>query len=222
MLRVSRNFIRVAFVRSQAWFRPQRCILQFCTHVDGMMNIKMPAIMSDKEGRVNSWSKHAGEPFETGDVLCEIALPSATLTIDAKEPGIMANILVHEYETVDANTPIAVYALSKDYYMNYLAKAKSDMESAHMKQLADDMVEEKGKRPDTKVLMRVIKHMINSGTIEADIASQVLSLARKGNIELMNSFEASFDGVSFNDETFDEKFFIENIVDILADAQKVM
>lgn len=35
-------------------------------------------------------------------------------------------------------------------------------------------------------------------------------MVRKGNKEITDLFEASFDGNSFNNETFDANFFIEN------------
>ena len=44
------------------------------------------------------------------------------------------------------------------------------------------------------------------------------SLARQGNKDLLNSFEASFEGSTFNSETFDIKFFLENAQDIVNEA----
>lgn len=43
-----------------------------------------------------------------------------------------------------------------------------------------------------------------------DFAKKLLSLARKSDTELMSIFEASFDDSSFNLESFDHNFFIEN------------
>lgn len=43
-----------------------------------------------------------------------------------------------------------------------------------------------------------------------EFATKLLSFARKGNLELLSLFEASFEGTSFDYETFDKKFFVEN------------
>ena len=48
-----------------------------------------------------------------------------------------------------------------------------------------------------------------------DFAKKLQSLARKGDSELMASFEGSFEGVAFNEETFDEAFFLSNCRDII-------
>lgn len=49
------------------------------------------------------------------------------------------------------------------------------------------------------------------------MAKKALSLARNGNEQIMSSFEASFEGDVYDDESFDEKFFIENITDLVAE-----
>jgi hypothetical protein len=43
-----------------------------------------------------------------------------------------------------------------------------------------------------------------------ELAKQLQSLARKGDPSLLSVFQASFDGIAFNQETFDVKFFLEN------------
>ncbi len=51
-----------------------------------------------------------------------------------------------------------------------------------------------------------------------DFAKKLNSLARKGNEELMSIFVASFDGTSFNDDTFDMKFFLDNAKDLVEET----
>lgn len=46
-------------------------------------------------------------------------------------------------------------------------------------------------------------------------AKKLQSLARKGDSELMAAFEASYEGSSYNQETFDEAFFLDNARDIV-------
>ncbi|KAJ1399658.1 hypothetical protein B484DRAFT_339379, partial [Ochromonadaceae sp. CCMP2298] len=77
-----------------------------------------------QEGQVNFWSFHRGDAFQAGDLLCEISLPSATLGIDAPEGGIMAKILCDKYETAGAGSTIAMYALSQEHYLDFVAQDK--------------------------------------------------------------------------------------------------
>jgi hypothetical protein len=46
-------------------------------------------------------------------------------------------------------------------------------------------------------------------------ARNLQSIARKENKELMAAFKASFEGSSFNLETFDEEYFLQNAKDIV-------
>jgi len=50
-----------------------------------------------------------------------------------------------------------------------------------------------------------------------DFVKKLLSLARKGDPDLMASFEASYEGKSFNSETFDHKFFLDNAKGVVED-----
>ena len=51
-----------------------------------------------------------------------------------------------------------------------------------------------------------------------DFGKTLQSLARKGNDDLLRSFEASFEGGTFNIETFDVDFFLENAKEIVKDV----
>lgn len=46
--------------------------------------------------------------------------------------------------------------------------------------------------------------------LQLELAKKLQSLARNGDSALMDAFQASFDGVAFNRETFDIKFFLDN------------
>jgi hypothetical protein len=48
-----------------------------------------------------------------------------------------------------------------------------------------------------------------------EFAKKLLSLARHGDQELLNTFEASFENKSFNEDSIDDKFFIENAKEIV-------
>ncbi len=51
-----------------------------------------------------------------------------------------------------------------------------------------------------------------------EFAKKLQSLARKGDSAIMDAFQASFDGVAFNKDTFDIKFFLENALAIVNEA----
>lgn len=91
------------------------------------------------------------------------------------------------------------------------------------------------------VLMREIKHFIQEGHIDstsgkcvrcscnslpasddcgAEYAKKLQSMARHGDEELLDIFTASFDGISFNRDTFDVKFFVTNSRDLVQERSK--
>ena len=55
--------------------------------------------------------------------------------------------------------------------------------------------------------------------MKLDFAKHLQSLARKGDADLMAVFEASYEGTSFNTESFDIKFFLENSMEILKERK---
>mmetsp|Transcript_120658 Transcript_120658/g.237221 ORF Transcript_120658/g.237221 Transcript_120658/m.237221 type:complete len:221 (+) Transcript_120658:66-728(+) len=191
---------------------------------EGMHIIKMPGIMGAKEGTINSWDIKVGDTFKVGDRLCEITLPIATIGIDAKESGILAKIIVDRYATAPADSDIAMYALNKESYMNFLAESRMEaIDEAKLQEYAESEDEKnlKHEKPDAATLMRVVRHLIQNNNVKAgsDFAKKLLSLARKGDAELLAAFEASYEGSSFNEETFDHSFFLENARDIVREGE---
>jgi hypothetical protein len=55
--------------------------------------------------------------------------------------------------------------------------------------------------------------------VHIEFAKKIQALARKNNAALMAAFEASFDGIAFNEETFDKKFFLENAKEIINEQE---
>jgi pyruvate/2-oxoglutarate dehydrogenase complex dihydrolipoamide acyltransferase (E2) component len=99
--------------------------------------------------------------------LCEIALPVATIGVDAKEDGILAKIVVGQYQTAPAEADIAVYVLNREQYMDYLAQSMADAVQAERLAERAEAEDDKSHKPDSATLMRVIKHLIQSGKIES-------------------------------------------------------
>lgn len=53
-----------------------------------------------------------------------------------------------------------------------------------------------------------------------EFLTTLLSLARKGDQQLLNAFEASCEGLHYDDETFDQDFFLENAQSIVDEYSK--
>ena len=117
---------------------------------------------------MNSWDKAVGDTFTEGDRLCEIALPIMTIGVDAKDNGILAKIIVDKYESAPADSPIALYAISKHHYMNYLAETMTEVTDEAKYAVTAELEHEKDKKPDASVLMKEIKHLIQSGKIDSE------------------------------------------------------
>jgi hypothetical protein len=62
--------------------------------------------------------------------------------------------------------------------------------------------------------------LIFSVYFSSEFAKKLQSLARKGNPELLAAFEASYEGTEFNQDSFDEKFFLENARDIVEEGEE--
>ena len=110
--------------------------------------------------------KKVGDSFASGDRLCEITFPIATIGIDAKEDGVLAKIVVTTHETAPADSTVALYAISREYYMNYLAESMEHAVDSEKLAHAVEAVEEATKKPDASVMMKVIKHLIKDGDLD--------------------------------------------------------
>lgn len=110
--------------------------------------------------------KKEGDSFGAGESLCEISLSDFSLAVDHENSGIIAEIIAGNGKTVEADHPIASYVLSKGEYMDYVEKKREMvLEQERMSGIQEDKAE-KNKKPDTMVLMREIKHLIQSGAIQ--------------------------------------------------------
>lgn len=54
-----------------------------------------------------------------------------------------------------------------------------------------------------------------------DFAKKLQSLVRKGDKDIMDAFQASYDGAAFSRESFDAKFFISNAQEIVKEKVAV-
>ena len=90
---------------------------------------------------MNSWALKVGDSFEKGDLLCNITLPVATIGVEARESGVLAKIIVDEYHSALADSDIALYAISRDYYNSFIDSSMQEAEAnerlAAMKELEE-------------------------------------------------------------------------------------
>lgn len=172
-----------------------------------------------KEAMVEKWLKKEGQTVTSSDNICEVSLfPSDLMVgVTSSKSGILAKILVPIGKKLSVNEPIALLVEDQAEYMEYLDATRCAEHDAEGLAEAVKVVEDKKKKPDTKVLLREIKHLIQEGHIKEDseFARGLLSAARKSNAELMSVFEASFEGDSFDSASFDREFFLDNAVDIV-------
>lgn len=75
------------------------------------INIVMPKLgLTMSEGTITKWHKNVGDMVKKGDPLFEVETDKITNTIEAKEEGILAKILVGNGGTAPVTSPIAILA----------------------------------------------------------------------------------------------------------------
>lgn len=110
-----------------------------------------------------------GEEFQTGDTICVISFSIASIEFSADTSGILTEHIAKEEIPVSMNTPFASYVLSRDAYMSYLDSKHDALKDAEHLAEATEAIAAKNaeqKKPDTMLIMREIKHLIQSGLIE--------------------------------------------------------
>lgn len=61
--------------------------------------VKMPSLSPTMtEGKIIKWVKKEGDMISPGDVLCEIQTDKAVMSFETEEEGILAKILVINYQ----------------------------------------------------------------------------------------------------------------------------
>jgi pyruvate/2-oxoglutarate dehydrogenase complex dihydrolipoamide acyltransferase (E2) component len=186
---------------------------------DDFHYIKMPSIMDAKSGVIDKWMKKVGDELSSNDSLCEITLLDFTVAVDCPQSGVLAEILVQQGESGEADEPIAMYLSNRDSYYTYIENKRL---VSHDKEHTADIEELEGKKshkPDSTQLLREIKRLIRSGAItDKDVSKKLQSLAVKGDEKLQSLFTASFDEDNMN---FDAEFFIENATELVNGEKKI-
>lgn len=171
---------------------------------------------------MEKWLKKEGEHFNAGETICEVTIDGVTLGIDQEQPGIVAEILVAEDSNVHVGKSLAIIVEGDEDYAAFVAKFKSlDDETdaighgSEADDASDDTVTaDTDNMTSSLALIKTVKQLIKTDAInsEDDFAHDLLTLCRNShrNKELLEAFDASFDGDDFNEETFEASFFIDN------------
>lgn len=152
-----------------------------------------------------------------------------TIEFSAEKGGILAEMLVNEGQHINVDQPFLAYAADKKEYDAFFDSKREAMLDAARLQAAKDAIDAASHHSETPknpvvtpmIILRHIKHLIQQNKLdgESDFAKKLQSLARSGDKSVTEVFEASFDGLSFNEDTFDDKFFLDNAKAIV-DSQK--
>ena len=86
--------------------------------------------------------------------------------VDADTSGIIAKILVPVGKKCPIDESIAILVADENEYMNYLDEVRILSKDDDILIETTKVIEEGKKKPDMKVLLREIKHMIQEGLIE--------------------------------------------------------
>mmetsp|Transcript_9099 Transcript_9099/g.15383 ORF Transcript_9099/g.15383 Transcript_9099/m.15383 type:complete len:236 (+) Transcript_9099:74-781(+) len=199
--------------------------------------LEMPKFMDASVGCVEKWLKKQGDTFTAGETICEVTIDGVTLGIDQKEGGVLADILVAEEADVPVGKTLAIVVNSADDYDAFIAKFKNlqedvneDSTTSETTTSTSSMKQEPTSTADGAsdtshniiILIKAVKNLIKTGAIneEDDFAHDLLSLCRHDdNQELLDAFQASYDGDEFNEATFEESFFISSARSIVAKHQ---
>ena len=98
--------------------------------------------------------------------MCEVSLSDLMVGVDADTSGIIAKILVPVGKKCPIDESIAILVADENEYMNYLDEVRILSKDDDILIETTKVIEEGKKKPDMKVLLREIKHMIQEGLIE--------------------------------------------------------
>ena len=90
------------------WSRRGLGLRSFATQVrEGFESIRMPAIMTAKEGSLDKWLVKEGADVAAGQSLCEVTLGDLTVSVDAPLAGVVAEIFLPQVVARILNLPPA-------------------------------------------------------------------------------------------------------------------
>ncbi len=132
--------------------------------------------MFEKDAVVEKWLKKEGETFNGSENVCEVTLKPSDLMIgvNANNPGILAKILIPEGKISSENDPIALLVKDREQYLAYIDDERVESKQEEILIETKDVLEQEKRRPDVKILLRELKHLINEGAIPEDSGKNLL------------------------------------------------
>lgn len=204
-----------------------------------VMKVRMPSIMDSKEGKILKWMKHEGETLRVGDSLCRVDVNDIQIEIESPFNGVLADVILEEYRTGQTAEDICIICDSKSSYMDFFEARrlegieKERMRVSEEKAKSEQEEEERKILPSHTILLREIRHMMQSGGLadfealelkegrsitidpsKGTLGEVLINLARKQDANLLDVFYASYDGDAFNVESFDQHFFLAQAVKV--------
>jgi pyruvate/2-oxoglutarate dehydrogenase complex dihydrolipoamide acyltransferase (E2) component len=114
---------------------------------------------------IDRWIKKEGDQVNQGEGICEVTLQDLTIEVESPHNGIIADIIFPEGSSIAVHQPIAVLAFDRDAYNSYFESRRIEAHDAALLEERSDLIEDEAKRPDVKVLLREVRHLIKNGDV---------------------------------------------------------
>ena len=146
---------------------------------EGLAEIRMPSIMTAKEGSLDKWLVKEGDEFSLGTQLCEVTLDDLTVSVDAPNPGFVTELLLPAGQSCKVDEPIMHIATTKEAYLAHLDARRVLEHDKELVEQAASVIEDSSKKPDVKTLLREIRHLIDTKAIDQDSGKSVAGAAHR-------------------------------------------
>ena len=162
---INRYYSRSSLILSNLHYIEMPAIMDFkvCTYCHFKHFLIFNSIK--QTGIVDKWFKREGETFKGGENLCEVSLGDISVAVESPRSGVVAELLVEKGEEVDVKKHIIAYCFDKDEYFSYIESQRLASVDADMIATSNEVNAELTRKPDTTVLMREIRHLIQNGKI---------------------------------------------------------
>ena len=111
------------------------------------MVVRMPTIMGSSEGKIIKWLRHEGEAILQGESLCQVEVDDLTVEIESPYDGVLADILLDEYEIVPTDAQVAVFCDSEAAYFEYFEKNRIAAQEAELLKVLEELKESQVRKP---------------------------------------------------------------------------
>ena len=116
-----------------------------------------------------------GDAFTPNDTICEVSLLPSDLMVGVNDtkPGIIAKTLAFVGKQYLVHEPIAIIVANLEEYNNFKEEERIAIKDSEVLAETSEIINEGKKKPDAKVLLREIKHLIQNGDIEESSGTSI-------------------------------------------------